>query len=307
MTMAKRRSDPKRISSVPSESHSHKEESEGSIVPRISDFDPLPGTIGALGLAFGNDPPRVVAPAELTSNFDPLPGTIGALGLAFENDPPGVVAPAELTSNFDPLPGTIGALGLAFGNDPPRVVAPAELTSNFDSLPGTIGALGLGFGNNPPSIEIPMGLIPSSSLGVEAPEKSPQDDVETREPDLLGGISRDLWLLNDGWAAMWDGALHALSCRGPDSPRHVASSLRALLWSVMDKFAPKGDKETDRQRFRRILMSRSRGDLAASTAELGDRLIARLSTLDKQAIGSDREAHALVFAAGSVLLLVLPD
>ena len=75
----------------------------------------------------------------------------------------------------------------------------------------------------------------------------------------------------------------------------------------MDEFAPKRDKETDRQRFRRILESRSRGALAASTAELGDRLIARLSSLDKEAIGSAREAHALVLAAGSVLLLVLPD
>ena len=106
---------------------------------------------------------------------------------------------------------------------------------------------------------------------------------------------------------MWDGAIDALAARRPDYPRHVASSLRALIWSVMDRYAPKQGKETDRQRFRRVLDSRSQGDLAAALAETAERLIARLSSLDKRPPSPERDARALVFATAAVIELIVPE
>ena len=125
--------------------------------------------------------------------------------------------------------------------------------------------------------------------------------------DHFQSLSQELWLHDAGWAEMWDGAIYALEKRGADYPRHVASSLRALIWSVMDHYSPKQGKETDRQRFRRLLESRSQSDLAAAWADMSDRLIARLSSLDKRPPVPGRDATALVHATATTLLLILPD
>ncbi|MXW23172.1 MAG: hypothetical protein F4Z96_00545 [Chloroflexi bacterium] len=150
-------------------------------------------------------------------------------------------------------------------------------------------------------------VLPKIDYDAIVPATAETSEANGTDTSMVAKVSAELWLHDASWAEMWDGAVYALGNRGPDFPRHVASSLRSLLWAVRDEFAPRQVDESDRARFIRLLESRSRGRLAASASSLADELLGRLSSLAKEPNGRADEAESAVWLTGGLLRLILPD
>ena len=104
---------------------------------------------------------------------------------------------------------------------------------------------------------------------------------------------------------MWDGALVALGQAGPHHPRHVAVSVRALMFQVRNKYLPAGN--TDREWLASFFESTGRRELADADGQTLNALIGRLSRLDKQPSGRSSDAAAAMLIAAGLLMLILDE
>ena len=124
-----------------------------------------------------------------------------------------------------------------------------------------------------------------------------QEDEEAEwlpAPELMNMIAAH----DPDWVMMIEGAGHALCDGHPDHPRHVATSLRAVLMQTVDRYVPRRKGEPDRKRLHAFLGSRS-------GAKMVDLTIGRLSKLVKGPPASRDDAIAALYATCGSLTLIL--
>ncbi len=242
-------------------------------------------------------------------------GTSGAARMPTFSDIWGVLGPDVLAALDSPTEAEAAL------NDAGYVAAAiADLalpTSRLGSVWDVLGPNA--FASLDPSTEADAALNEASFIAatiadLEPPAESVNDESEDpTTPESAPGPDGGIQLAHTLLAALdprlgetWEGALLALTDGRPDYPRHVASSVRAVLWTVIDSVSP--GEGSHRSRIEALLGSRSRSHLASSCAALVDSVMQNASRLDKAAgPGTPAEAVAVLLAAASAIILLLED